>query len=168
MERRRQSRFRRRLVRLLFRFEMRVATENHIRAGPAAEMGYSYRRDDRPLEAARRIARRSVQIACGSGSRDRISRQRLVVLQRSAPARLRLRTADRLIFIWLYRLSPPCLKPRLSSRGKGTSVSKRGEPAVLIRSRPCVGPPEGDRHRPGQTNSAEAPWRKLPGSRPSA
>jgi hypothetical protein len=33
-------------------------------------------------------------------------RQQLVVLQRSAPARLRLRTADRLIFVWLYRLSP--------------------------------------------------------------
>ena len=44
----------------------------------------------------------------------------------------------------------------------------RSEPAVLIRNRPCVGPPEGDRHRPGRTNSAEAPWRKLPGSRPSA
>ena len=87
-----------------------VATENHIRAGPAAEMGYSHRRDDRPLEAARRIARRSVQIACGSGSRDRISRQRLVVLQRSAPARLRLRTADRLIFVWLYRLFPSLLE----------------------------------------------------------
>ena len=31
-------------------------------------------------------------------------RQQLVVLQRSAPARLRLRTADRVIFVWLYRL----------------------------------------------------------------
>ena len=50
-----------------------MATENHIRAGPAAEMGYCHRWDDRPLEAARRIARRSVQVACGSGSRDRIS-----------------------------------------------------------------------------------------------
>src|SRR5271169_5095345 len=33
-------------------------------------------------------------------------RQQLVALQRSAPARLRLRTADRLIFVWLYRLFP--------------------------------------------------------------
>ena len=33
-------------------------------------------------------------------------RQQLVVLKRSAPARLRLRTADRLIFVWLYRLCP--------------------------------------------------------------
>jgi hypothetical protein len=37
-------------------------------------------------------------------------RQQLVVLQRSAPARLRLRTADRLIFVWLYRLSPRLLE----------------------------------------------------------
>src|SRR5436309_784697 len=35
-------------------------------------------------------------------------RQQLVVLQRSAPARLRLRAADRVIFVWLYRLFP-CL-----------------------------------------------------------
>jgi hypothetical protein len=42
-------------------------------------------------------------------------RQQLVVLQRSAPARLRLRTADRLIFVWLYRLFPSLLEPRLSS-----------------------------------------------------
>ena len=33
-------------------------------------------------------------------------RQQLVVLKRSAPARLRLRPADRLIFVWLYRLCP--------------------------------------------------------------
>ena len=42
-------------------------------------------------------------------------RQQLVVLQRSAPARLRLRTADRLIFVWLYRLFPSLWKPRPSS-----------------------------------------------------
>jgi transposase InsO family protein len=35
-------------------------------------------------------------------------RQQLLVLKRSAPARLRLRTTDRLIFVWLYRLFP-CL-----------------------------------------------------------
>jgi hypothetical protein len=33
-------------------------------------------------------------------------RQKLLVLKRSAPARLRLRSADRLIFVWLYRLFP--------------------------------------------------------------
>src|SRR5215472_8632323 len=37
-------------------------------------------------------------------------RQQLVVLQRSAPARLRRRTADRLIFVWLYRLFPSLLE----------------------------------------------------------
>ena len=33
-------------------------------------------------------------------------RQQLFVLKRSAPARLRLCAADRLIFVWLYRLFP--------------------------------------------------------------
>ena len=33
-------------------------------------------------------------------------RQQLLVLKRSAPARLRLRNTDRLIFVWLYRLFP--------------------------------------------------------------
>src|SRR5262245_27617838 len=37
-------------------------------------------------------------------------RQQLVVLKRSAPARLRLRPADRLIFVWLYRLFPSLLE----------------------------------------------------------
>src|SRR5271169_6424979 len=37
-------------------------------------------------------------------------RQQLLVLKRSAPARLRLRTADRLIFVWLYRLFPSVLE----------------------------------------------------------
>jgi transposase InsO family protein len=36
-------------------------------------------------------------------------RQQLLVLKRSAPARLRLRNADRLIFVWLYRLFPSLL-----------------------------------------------------------
>lgn len=36
-------------------------------------------------------------------------RQQLLVLKRSAPARLRLRSADRLIFVWLYRLFPSLL-----------------------------------------------------------
>jgi hypothetical protein len=36
-------------------------------------------------------------------------RQQLLVLKRSAPARLRLRNTDRLIFVWLYRLFPSLL-----------------------------------------------------------
>src|SRR6516165_9610504 len=37
-------------------------------------------------------------------------RQQLVVLRRSAPPRLRLRSADRVIFVWLYRLFPSVLE----------------------------------------------------------
>lgn len=33
-----------------------------------------------------------------------------LVTTRSAPARLRLRTADRLVFVWLYRLFPALLR----------------------------------------------------------
>src|SRR6267154_3819361 len=36
-------------------------------------------------------------------------RQQLLVLRRAAPARLRLRNSDRLIFVWLYRLFPSLL-----------------------------------------------------------
>ncbi|MBV9514909.1 MAG: hypothetical protein JO280_12855, partial [Mycobacteriaceae bacterium] len=36
-------------------------------------------------------------------------RQQLAVLKRSAPTRLRLRTSDRLLFVWLYRLFPSLL-----------------------------------------------------------
>src|SRR5207237_2206562 len=43
-------------------------------------------------------------------------RQQLVVLKRSAPARLRLRTADRLIFVWLYRLFPSVLEAAVVSK----------------------------------------------------
>ena len=61
-------------------------------------------------------------------------RQQLVVLQRSAPARLRLRSADRLIFVWLYRLFPSLLEAavvfkgerhlRLEAKRTGRSYSK--------------------------------------------
>jgi transposase InsO family protein len=40
-------------------------------------------------------------------------RQQLLVLRRSAPARLRLRNTDRLIFVWLYRLFPSLLDAAL-------------------------------------------------------
>src|SRR5258708_1085478 len=36
-------------------------------------------------------------------------RQQLLVLRRSAPARIRLRNTDRLILVWLYRLFPSLL-----------------------------------------------------------
>ena len=37
-------------------------------------------------------------------------RQQLLVLKRSSPTRIRLRIADRLIFVWLYRLFPSLLE----------------------------------------------------------
>ena len=33
-------------------------------------------------------------------------RQQVLILKRSAPARLKLRNTDRLVFVWLYRLFP--------------------------------------------------------------
>jgi hypothetical protein len=39
--------------------------------------------------------------------------QQLIVLRRSAPARLKLRNTDRLIFVWLYRLFPSLLAAAL-------------------------------------------------------
>jgi hypothetical protein len=38
--------------------------------------------------------------------RGRFSASSLIVLKGSAPVRLRLRQADRLIFVWLYQLAP--------------------------------------------------------------
>src|SRR5215831_12547867 len=83
-----------------------VATENRIRAGADAAMGYPRfgMRDLLKLLGGllvglfRSHAAREAETA--------FLRQQLVVLKRSAPARLRLRTADRLIFVWLYRLFP--------------------------------------------------------------
>jgi hypothetical protein len=43
-------------------------------------------------------------------------RQQLLILRRSAPARLRLRNSDRLIFVWLYRLFPSLLDPAVIFR----------------------------------------------------
>ena len=74
-------------------------------------------------------------------------RQQLVVLRRSAPARLRLRAADRVIFVWLYRLFPSLLeaavvfKPETLVRGIGaasvyTGVASRAVVSAGLRSRP--------------------------------
>src|SRR5215469_8273303 len=59
-------------------------------------------------------------------------RQQLVVLKRSAPARLRLRTADRLIFVWLYRLFPSVREAAVvfKPRDAGALASER-LPSVL-------------------------------------
>jgi hypothetical protein len=52
-------------------------------------------------------------------------RQQLLVLKRSAPARLRLRKADRLIFVWLYRLFRPEVTERPAGTHKGTGGDQR-------------------------------------------
>ena len=45
-------------------------------------------------------------------------RQQLLVLRHSAPARLRLRNTDRLIFVWLYRLLPSLLDAAIIFRAE--------------------------------------------------
>src|SRR5438270_13415094 len=89
---------------------MPVATENRIRAGADAAMGYPrFGMIDflkllggLLVDMFRSHAAREAEIA--------FLRQQLVVLQRSAPARLRLCTADRLMFVWLFRLFPSVLE----------------------------------------------------------
>src|SRR5215831_16937682 len=53
-------------------------------------MGYSHGRDDRPLEAARRIAGRGVQIAWAREAEMAFLRQQLVVLNRPSRTKARL------------------------------------------------------------------------------
>ena len=80
-------------------------------------------------------------------------RQQLLVLRRSAPARLRLRNTDRLIFVWLYRLFPSLLnaaiifKPETLVRwhrgsfrlfGRWRSRRPSGRPAISTSIRSLV------------------------------
>src|SRR6516162_7323435 len=84
-----------------------VATENRIRAGAAAAMGYLR---FGMIDLLKLLGGLLVGVFRSHAAREAemaFLRQQLVVLQRSAPARLRLRCADRLIFVWLYRLFPP-------------------------------------------------------------
>src|SRR5215469_2923913 len=87
-----------------------VATENRIRAGAHAAMGYPR---FGMLDLLKLLGGVLVGVFRSHAAREAETaflRQQLVVLQRSAPARLRLRTADRLIFVWLYRLFPSVLE----------------------------------------------------------
>ena len=70
-------------------------------------------------------------------------RQQLAVLQRSAPARLRLRTADRLIFVWLYRLFPSLLEAAVVFKPETLVRWHRSGFRLYWRwkSRRCVGRP---------------------------
>ena len=67
-------------------------------------------------------------------------RQQLVVLQRSAPARLRLRTADRLIFVWLYRLFPSVLEAAVVVKPKtaGALASERLPSVLALEVAPSI------------------------------
>src|SRR5215831_5335198 len=83
-----------------------VATENRIRAGADAAMGYPR---FGMLDLLKLLGGLLVGLFRSHAAREAETaflRQQLVVLKPSAPARLRLRTADRLIFVWLYRLFP--------------------------------------------------------------
>src|SRR5215469_15696309 len=90
----------------LGRGSLPVATENRIRAGADAAMGYPR---FGMLDLLKLLGGLLVGLFRSHAAREAETaflRQQLVVLKRSAPARLRLRTADRLIFVWLYRLFP--------------------------------------------------------------
>src|SRR5215831_17706204 len=83
-----------------------VATENRIRDGADAAMGYLR---FAMLDLLKLLSGLLVGLFRSHAAREAETaflRQQLVVLKRSAPARLRLRPADRLIFVWLYRLCP--------------------------------------------------------------
>src|SRR5215469_7555823 len=80
-----------------------VATENGIRAGADAAMGYPR---FGMIDLLKLLGGLLVGVFRSHAAREAemaFLRHQLVVLKRSAPARLRLRTADRLIFVWLYR-----------------------------------------------------------------
>jgi hypothetical protein len=87
-----------------------VPAENLIRSGIDAAMSYSRARMFDFLKLLggflvglfRSQAAREAEVA--------FLRQQLLVLNRSAPARPKLRIADRLIFVWLYRLFPSLLE----------------------------------------------------------
>jgi hypothetical protein len=59
-------------------------------------------------------------------------RHQLAVLRRQQPGRPRLTSLDRLLWVWLYRVWPRCLKVmvlvKISDRGP---VASRGFPALL-------------------------------------
>ena len=83
-----------------------MATKNRIRAGAAAAMGYPRFGMLGLLKLLSGLLVGLFRSHAARGAETAFLRHQLVVLKRSAPARLRLRTADRLIFVWLYRLFP--------------------------------------------------------------
>ena len=82
---------------ILIAGKMAVATENRIRAGADAAMGYSR---FGMLDLLKLLSGLLVGVFRSHAAREAETaflRQQLVVLKRSAPARLRLRPADRLV-----------------------------------------------------------------------
>jgi hypothetical protein len=65
--------------------------------------------DDRLLGSARQIAHQTVQIARRSRSRDGVSPPTATRPEAIRASQAQVRTADRLIFVWLYRLCPSLL-----------------------------------------------------------
>src|SRR5262249_43637682 len=92
-----------------------VATENRIRDGADAAMGYPR---FAMLDLLKLLSGLLVGLFRSHAAREAETaflRQQLVVLKRSAPARLRLRPADRLIFVLALEVAPSCR----SARGPG-------------------------------------------------
>ena len=86
-----------------------VPTENLIRGGADPAMGYLR---VGMLDLLKLLGGFLAGLFRSQAAREAemaFLRQQLLVLKRSAPARLRLRTTDRLIFVWLYRLFPSLL-----------------------------------------------------------
>ena len=132
-----------------------VATENLDPGGTDAVMGYPPRWDDRPLEAARRIARRIVQIAGGPRSRDGISPPAAACAEavRASQAQVaHCRSAD-------LRLAVPAVPVaarscgHLPARDAGALASQRLPPVLALEvpspRRPACGPGRDPRSDPG-------------------
>jgi hypothetical protein len=83
-----------------------VATENLIRAATDAAMRYPRAG---MIDFLTLLGTSLVGLLRSHAAREAekaFLRHQLLILKRSAPARLKLRNADRLIFVWLYRLFP--------------------------------------------------------------
>src|SRR5215470_10130679 len=95
-----------RIRRAVVELQTPVATKKRIRAGADVAIGYPR---FGMLDLLKLLSGLLVGLFRSHAAREAETaflRQQLVVLKRSAPARLRLRPADRLIFVWLYRLCP--------------------------------------------------------------
>ena len=130
---------------------MAVATENRIRADADAAMGYLRFGMIDLLKLLGGLLARLFRSRAAREAEMAFLRQQLLLLKRAAPARLRLRTADRLIFVWLYRLFPSVLeaavvfKPETLVRWHRsgfpvcTGVASRAVVSAGLRSRPTSG-----------------------------